>query len=259
MKLLRAMAASFSLYSRFPTPRFQWTEDDFRRCLVFLPCVGLAIGAIILGVAALFSVVEIPLIGRMAILSAIPLLATGGFHVDGFLDVQDALRSYRSRDEKLAIMKDPRVGAFAIVSLLTYALIWTASLSVALDAGRFSDVAIFALSFFVVRALCGATSLRLPKARQDGMLERETKDAGDSDFWLLAGQALVGAASAIALDVWAGTSCVLALAVFTALHGRLCLREFGGVTGDTAGHFVVAAENVALTSIALAILIRGAL
>jgi adenosylcobinamide-GDP ribazoletransferase len=91
------------------------------------------------------------------------------------------------------------------------------------------------------------------------MLERETKDAGDSDFWLLAGQALVGAAAAIALDVWAGTSCVLALAVFTALHGRLCLREFGGVTGDTAGHFVVAAENVALTSIALAILIRGAL
>ena len=73
MKLLRAMAASFSLYSRFPTPRFQWTEDDFRRCLVFLPCVGLAIGAIILGVAALFNVVEIPLIGRMAILSAMPV------------------------------------------------------------------------------------------------------------------------------------------------------------------------------------------
>ena len=73
MKLLRALAASFSLYSRFPTPRFQWTEDDFRRCLVFLPCVGLAIGAIILGVAALFNVVEIPLIGRMTILSAIPL------------------------------------------------------------------------------------------------------------------------------------------------------------------------------------------
>ena len=45
MKLLRTLAASFSLYSRFPTPRFQWTEDDFRRCLVFLPCVGLVIGA----------------------------------------------------------------------------------------------------------------------------------------------------------------------------------------------------------------------
>jgi adenosylcobinamide-GDP ribazoletransferase len=253
------LAASFSLYSRFPTPRFQWTEDDFRRCLVFLPCVGLAIGAIILGVAALFNVVEIPLIGRMAILSAIPLLATGGFHVDGFLDVQDALRSYRSRDEKLAIMKDPRVGAFAIVSLLTYALIWAASLSVALDAGRFSDVAIFALSFFVVRALCGATSLRLPKAREGGMLERESRNASAFDFWALAAQALVGAAVMIALDALVGAALVLGLAFFTLRYRRLCLREFGGVTGDTAGYFVVVGENVALTAIALAILVRGAL
>ena len=259
MKLVRGLAASFSLYSRFPTPRFQWTEDDFRRCLVFLPCVGLAIGAILWGVAALFKVVDVPLIARMAILSAVPLLATGGFHLDGFLDVQDALRSYRSRDEKLAIMKDPHVGAFAIVSLLTYALIWTASLSVTLDAGRSADVAIFALSFFVVRALCGATSLRLPKAREGGMLERESRNASTFDFWALAAQALVGALVMIALDALVGAALVLGLALFTLWYRRLCLREFGGVTGDTAGYFVVVGENVALTAITLAILVRGAL
>ena len=259
MKLVRALAASFSLYSRFPTPRLEWTENDFRHCLVFFPLVGATIGAFLFGAAALFNVVEIPLIGQMAILSAIPLILTGGFHVDGFLDVQDALRSYRSREEKLAIMKDPHVGAFAIVSLLIYALIWSASLSVALDAGRITDVAVFALSFFVVRALCGAASLRFPRARQGGMLAKETKDAGSADFWLLAGQAFFGAAATIAVDVWTGTGCVLALAVFTGLHGRLCLREFGGITGDTAGHFVVVGENVALTAIAAAILIRGAL
>ena len=52
-----------------------------------------------------------------------PLLVTGGFHVDGFLDTCDALHSYQSMEKKQEILKDPHIGAFAVLSLLTAVLL----------------------------------------------------------------------------------------------------------------------------------------
>ena len=47
----------------------------------------------------------------------------GGFHADGFLDVSDSLCSYGSREKKLEILKDPHIGAFAVIRLAVYYLI----------------------------------------------------------------------------------------------------------------------------------------
>ena len=170
MTLIRNLIVAFSLYSRIPMPRFEWKESDLRHNLVFLPWVGAAVGALVYAFAALVKLAAIPLVAQVALVSAIPLIVTGGFHVDGFMDVEDALRSYKSREEKLEILKDPRVGAFSVICLLTYSLVWTASLSVALADETNVCAPIFALSFFVVRALSGALALKLRPARGEGML-----------------------------------------------------------------------------------------
>ena len=47
---------------------------------------------------------------------AIPLMITGGFHVDGFMDTMDAFHSYQEKEQKLNILKDSHIGAFAAVS-----------------------------------------------------------------------------------------------------------------------------------------------
>jgi adenosylcobinamide-GDP ribazoletransferase len=49
-----------------------------------------------------------------------PIIITGGIHMDGFLDTQDALSSYQPRERRLEILKDSHAGAFAIQGLLQY-------------------------------------------------------------------------------------------------------------------------------------------
>lgn len=43
-----------------------------------------------------------------------PLLVTGGIHIDGFSDTMDALSSHAERQKKLEIMDDPHIGAFGV-------------------------------------------------------------------------------------------------------------------------------------------------
>lgn len=50
------------------------------------------------------------------LLVLIPIFITGGIHLDGFLDTQDALSSYQPMERRLEILKDSHAGAFAIIS-----------------------------------------------------------------------------------------------------------------------------------------------
>ena len=63
---------------------------------------------------------------------------TGGIHLDGFMDTKDALNSYGSREEKLRILKDSRVGAFAVIRLALYLLIFLAAAAQIAASGRCS-------------------------------------------------------------------------------------------------------------------------
>ena len=103
MTAVKACMIAFSLYSRIPMPNFAWGEREKDYHLFFFPWVGALIGGLLLlweRVAAHFGVGET---ARVLFGTAIPLLVTGGFHVDGFMDTMDAFRSYRSREEKCRI------------------------------------------------------------------------------------------------------------------------------------------------------------
>ena len=84
MKYIRSMIVAFSLYSKIPMPIFEWRDEDLKHNLVFLPWVGALIGLLVYGISLLFDQVSIPLIFVMAVYSLVPLVVTGGFHMDGF-------------------------------------------------------------------------------------------------------------------------------------------------------------------------------
>ena len=65
---------------------------------------------------------------RVFITAAIPLVITGGFHVDGFMDTMDALCSNQGRERKLEILKDPHTGAFACIFLVCEMTLYGAAL-----------------------------------------------------------------------------------------------------------------------------------
>lgn len=248
MRYIRSLAVAFSLYSKIPMPIFEWRDEDVKHNLVFLPWVGGVIGLLLYGISYLFDAVRIPLIFVMVVYSLVPLLLTGGFHMDGFLDVQDALKSYGTKEEKLAILKDPHIGAFAVIHLLMYSLLWGAGIALMVVSTR-DHLLLYALSFYVVRCCCGMIAQLLPHAKREGMLHMETEHMGYMDLVLLSLQLIIGLSLMICINVLAGLCCVAGLAIFNLYYNRLCRKEFGGITGDTSGYYILMGELITLLCI----------
>ena len=90
------------MYSKIPVPRTEWKEKDMRFVFVFFPFIGVIIGALEFGWFYLCAYLDmIPVIPRTFVAAAIPIVITGGIHVDGFMDTMDAFHSYRDREKKL--------------------------------------------------------------------------------------------------------------------------------------------------------------
>ena len=83
--------------------------------LLFLPAVGLEIGAIWALLAWLCRYLALPAPVAGVALGAYPFVVTGFIHLDGFMDVTDAVRSCRDLARRREILKDSHVGSFAVI------------------------------------------------------------------------------------------------------------------------------------------------
>ena len=113
----RAFAMCQSMFCSIPFPCNIWEENARDKMLLLLPIVGLEIGAIWAVLAWLCNVLNLPLLVKGLILSVYPHLVTGFIHLDGYMDVTDAVKSYRSLERRREILKDSHVGAFAVIGI----------------------------------------------------------------------------------------------------------------------------------------------
>ncbi|MFP5506983.1 MAG: adenosylcobinamide-GDP ribazoletransferase [Gammaproteobacteria bacterium] len=214
------------------------------RSLLYYPLVGLFIGALLATAAWMLSDAP-PLVGA-AVLLAAWVAVTGALHLDGLADSADAwVGGHGDHDKTLAIMKDPRSGPMAVVTLVLVLLIKFTALVQILSNG--------AWAFFVVVPVLGRTVLVLlflttPYVRPQGLgsllanhLPRRAC-ALAVVFTLLAIPVLTGPGASWLLAAVAGT--------FFTLR-RLMLRRIEGTTGDTAGALVEITETIALLTAAL--------
>lgn len=238
----RPLCVAFSIYSKIPMPRFDWGTGDMQYHLIYFPWVGAVIGGLVLLWNRICAAWLLPEIARILIASAIPLLVTGGFHLDGYMDTMDALHSWQDREKKLEIMEDPHVGAFAVQSVILYYLLYPAGLSMIRSVRVLRCTA---AAFILSRALSALGVVTIPAAKKDGMLQT---------FQSTAERRAVKAALYIELFVcvlWmifispvAGL-CIAGGGFVTFLYYRqMSLQRFGGITGDLAGYFVTLSELV---------------
>lgn len=194
------------------------------------PFVGLAVGA--LAAIAFLIAAQLgwhPLAGA-ALALATACLITGALHEDGLADVADGFGGGASRDDKLAIMRDSRIGSFGVLALV---------FSVGLRAGAlvsFRDAGAAALALIAAhtlsRAVLPAAMRALPPARTEGL----SFDAGQPSPDAVALAGLIGALLAVLfLGLAAGLVAVVAGALAAFLFGALAKRQIGGHTGDVLG------------------------
>ena len=106
-----------SMFCAIPAPQL-WDEKAKDKMLLFLPVVGLEMGAIWTALAWLCSFVHLPSLVTGLILCAYPYIVTGFIHLDGYMDVTDAVKSWRDLERRREILKDSHVGSFAVIGIV---------------------------------------------------------------------------------------------------------------------------------------------
>lgn len=254
MPAVRAFIISFSTYSRIPVPQLEWKDRDMKYVLCFFPWVGAVIGMLTFLWGVFCSRFQIGKLLFAAVGTAIPLLVSGGFHVDGFMDSMDAFHSYQSREKKLEILKDSHIGAFSVIQLILYYLLFLGAYS---EISNLRALAVAGAGCFLSRALSGIGAVTFQNARKEGMLYLFTGKAHQKAVKLsLYCQALLCAALMLALSLRTGIAVVIGALLTFFYYRHRCYKELGGITGDTAGYFVTLCEGV-IVVIAAACCIAG--
>lgn len=245
MRLFESLLVALSTYSRIPVPHFEWKERNMKYAICFFPSVGIVCGGLILGWYAICNAFNISKLFFAVIAVCIPILITGGIHMDGYMDTVDALSSHQSRERKLEILKDSHCGAFSIIYCVMYLLINLALLYELYESGNIVAICpVFVLS----RTLSALCAINLPNANKSGMLYNYTKNAQKQKVNIaMITVAAVSIAVIILISPAVGgiSVCFGLLSVF--LYKKMVIRQFGGVTGDTAGFFLQICELACMT------------
>jgi len=248
MNLLGSLVIAFSMYSHIPMPQVEWTKERMKYAMCFFPLIGAVIGLLELALWFLCGALDFPYF-RKILPVALPVLVTGGIHMDGFLDVIDARASHGDREKKLEILKDPHTGAFAIIGCGVYFILYLAAF---LEMGP-DLIPAYCLIFILTRALSGLAVVTFPLAKKSGLAATFSGAAQKRTVGIV----MAGYLAAVEWGIWyLGGAAAAAVTFFVSLfvylsYYRMAKREFGGITGDLAGYFLQVCELILVAGLAV--------
>lgn len=237
-----AFAMAQSMFCYIPSPFRVWDEEARPKMMLFLPVVGLEIGLGWYALAWLCGLLRLPALIAGLVLCVYPYIVTGFLHLDGFMDVVDAVRSCRDQARRLEILKDSHVGSFAVVGCVLLMLAGFACCASGLGDYR-------VLIFIPAVSRCGSalavTALRPISVSQYASQKFSKKQVVilfvELICFLLAAALLCGV-SALAL-------------VFGILGYGYALRKgyrsLGGMNGDIAGYALTVSELCSIAACAV--------
>jgi len=246
MRLIQSFIIAFSTYSRIPMPHADWTEENKRYSMCFFPLVGAAVG---FALAAWLWICRLLNIGdflRGSIAAILPMLVTGGIHMDGFMDTMDAMASWQTRERRLEILKDSHTGAFAVIGCIAYLLV---------SAGLYGELASatsMLCVFMLSRSLSALALNHIPKANPGGMLSGFADAAKKRAVDIACGCYVVLCTVLLVIScTWLGLAVLIAAGICLVYYRHFAMKHFGGVTGDLAGWFVQVTELLCLAVLVL--------
>ncbi len=238
-RLIADLRIGISLCTRLPVgPSTEIAEGDVARASWTFPIAGLLVGlvaALVYWIAIRANAAPFP---AAAITLAATLSLTGAMHEDGLADTADGLGG-RTREQKLEIMRDSRIGTFGACALaISLLLRWSTIADIAEP--RFVTVALIA-AHVAARAGLPAFMHLVPPARADGL----SSGAGRPPFPSVIASLLLGTICLLFVFGPTGTVITLLMLLLAALLlARLAIRQFGGQTGDVLGAMEQTAECI---------------
>ena len=239
--LWNSFKIAFSMFSKIPMPQAEWTEENMKYMLCFFPWIGAVIGGLTLLVAFLGSRLGFAPGFITVVLMMIPILVTGGIHVDGLLDTADAMSSWQERSRRLEILKDSNAGAFAVITAGVYFFCWYGAYTQI--GNNLQALGVLGLGFMVSRCLSGIGVVTFPKAKADGTVAEFSRKSQDIRVRnvLIVYLILLFLAMAWIQPLLGSVAAITALLVFWYYH-HMAMKYFGGTTGDLSGCFLCLCE-----------------
>lgn len=195
--------------------------------------LGLALGLVWAGLDG-----SVPPLVLAGLLVTADLGLTGMLHVDGLADSADGLLPHLTRSRRLAVMSDPRTGAFGVTVVAGTLWLRAAALASFAEPQPLLLASLWCASRTSMAVALGS----LPYARSAGLA---TTMAGASPVPV----GILGVVMAVGLAAWGGAGALAgvgAAVIGAAAVHALALRRLGGFTGDTVGAAGVVGETIGL-------------
>ena len=242
MSVLDEARAAVALLTIVPVGRRVPVPGAHHGAALCLPLVGGLVGVVAAAAYALGEALLGGFYGAALALTTAAIL-TGALHHDGLADTADGLGVRGDRTRRLAVMRDPGIGAFGTLALVAYALLATA----AITALHPPDA--------VAAIVCGHVLGRWAALAQLALVEPARADGLGAAFTATRPALAIGSLVAIAITlvaagILAGLAAVAGAALAAAAIALAARRLVGGRTGDTLGAAVLVTEVVVISTLA---------
>ncbi len=248
---MTAFLMAWQMFLWIPCPSTKWDENKRKEMLLWLPIIGLIVGALWYLVYFLFETCGKG-IGPVAagVLTVMPWLLTGFMHLDGYMDCADAALYFGPKEKKIAILKDSHIGSFAVISAVILGVLqFSAFLQMGQNPLGFQTMA--ALAFIPALSRCSSVEnlfwlKALSTSEYADMPMKEKRryrivPVIEGLVFLAAVYLICGLAAAAALFIGIIIEEVLIIYL---------RKNLGGFSGDVSGAAITAGELACLIALA---------
>ena len=248
MNILRSIVMAFSMFSRIPMPTVEWKKENMQYMLAVFPLVGCILAGLLFCWHLLSNFLSISSVLFAVGMTVIPILYTGGVHLDGFCDTVDALSSHGDIEKRRSILKDPHTGAFAVIFVCVYFL---ASFGLYSELIRNTESVLLICTIPVIsRTLSGIAGICFPVYGEQGLLAAFNKSANKLPALIILCVWFAACSSAmVIINLFCGIAMIAVSICCTVCIYRISSKQFGGMSGDLSGFFLQYSELALLAVI----------
>ena len=239
---------ALSFFSRLPVAA-PAASFDLHRSAGAWPIAGLVLALPPALLLIILRLADVPSLAAVPFALALFALLTGGMHEDGLADTADGFGGGATREDKLVLLRDSRLGTYGALALIFVIAIKIGALVAMAYRPDRAAIALLAAALLSRSMALWHWNATLP-ARREGLAWA----AGRPDWMALAIALGAGAVAALVLLIVFGLAALIGILLAAAavgLFSDLCWRQIGGHTGDTIGAAQQIAEALLLLGLAV--------
>lgn len=246
-KLYKSFIMALSMFTILPTPYVEWDDEGVKNMMKFYPIIGLIVGVIWSVTYFLLDLFHCPIVLKSVLIMIVPFILTGMLHLDGFMDVCDAILSRRDREEKLRILKDSRTGAFSVISLIILFFIQFGGIYSIVEKGI--NFYLLILIPIISRSSVAYFLLSRTTIKESTLGSYFKKGTNIKDRIIMIISLLIVSIISFVLIKRCGILLIISITLSVTFGVEKCKKEFGGMSGDVAGFALVIGEVIGILTL----------